>query len=138
MDGPSSAPYLTARTTLLRRGRRWFHGTIGRLACALAVLMLAGALVSGAIAGAEPTAAARVSGAWVRLAAVAGRPAAGYLTLRGGAVGDRLIGITSPRAGRIEMHSSMAMQGMMHMDKLEPMSRCPQAVRSRSRRAAIT
>lgn len=83
--------------------------TVGLLACALAVLLLAGAMVSGAVAASRlPTASA----AWVLMPAVAGRPAAGYFTLTGGAAADRLIGATSPRASKVELHGSMAMGGM--------------------------
>lgn len=48
-----------------------------------------------------------MTGAWVRLAAVSGRPAAGYLTLRGGATDQTLIAVASPAAGRIELHETM-------------------------------
>lgn len=91
---------------------------IGRLACALALLLLAGALVSGALvsgAAAAPATAPQVSGAWVQLSPVPGRPAAAYFTLRGGSVDDRLTGVTSTAATRVELHTSGMVQGMMHM-----------------------
>ena len=56
--------------------------------------------------------------AQVRLAAVPGRPAAGYFTL--GIEGDRgsLVSVTSPQAGRIEMHETMQHGGMSAMRAL--------------------
>lgn len=60
-----------------------------------------------------------VTGASVRLPLVPGRPAAGYLTLTGGAKPDRLIGVSSPLAGRIEMHSVAMAGGVMRM-RAEP------------------
>ena len=87
--------------------------------CAAAVLLLAGALFSGALfseAGAEALARLpRVSGAWVRLAALPGRPAAGYFTITGGATDDKLVSISSPTATRIELHDSAMAHGIMTM-----------------------
>ncbi|GGE14727.1 hypothetical protein GCM10011529_21400 [Polymorphobacter glacialis] len=60
----------------------------------------------------------RVEGAWVRLAAVPGRPSAGYLGLTGGGQPDRLTGVTAPGA-RIEMHSMSMANGVMKMARLE-------------------
>jgi len=56
--------------------------------------------------------------ATVRLAAVPGRPAAGYFQLA--VQGDRgaLVSVTSPRAGRIEMHETMNMANMSTMRAL--------------------
>jgi len=56
--------------------------------------------------------------ATVRLAAVPGRPAAGYFQLR--IQGDRgaLVSVTSPQAGRIEMHETMNMANMSTMHAL--------------------
>jgi copper(I)-binding protein len=58
--------------------------------------------------------------ATVRLAAVPGRPASGYFQLR--IVGDRgaLLSVTSPQAGRIEMHETMNMANMTAMRALGP------------------
>ena len=88
---------------------------IGWTACALALALLALAMLwsDGAAA-----AGARVTGATVRLAAVAGRPAAGYLTLRGGDAPDTLTGVASPLASRIELHASSMAGGVMRMDAL--------------------
>ncbi len=56
-----------------------------------------------------------VRDAWVRLAAVPGRPAAGYFTLTGGKAGDRLVRIDSAVVKRIELHEGMMTGGMMSM-----------------------
>jgi hypothetical protein len=56
--------------------------------------------------------------ATVRLAAVPGRPAAGYLTLP--VAGDRgaLVSVSSPQAARIEMHETMTHGSMSSMRPL--------------------
>jgi copper(I)-binding protein len=56
--------------------------------------------------------------ATVRLPAVSGRPASGYFQLR--IEGDRgaLLAVTSPQAGRIEMHETMNMANMTAMRAL--------------------
>lgn len=48
-----------------------------------------------------------VSDATVAAPAAPGVPGAGYFTLRGGAGGDALLGVTSTAARRIEMHESV-------------------------------
>lgn len=100
--------------------------TVGRLACVVAMLLLAGALFSGAIAEAQGR-LPRVSGAWIRLAAVPGRPAAGYFTLTGGSTDDELVSVSSPAASRIELHDSTMAGGMMTM---ATETRVPVAARS--------
>ena len=80
----------------------------------LLALTLAPALALGACQRAPDLGAEQ---GWVRLAAVPGRPAAGYLTLRGGPTDATLVGASSPAVRRIELHESMAtghagMQGM--------------------------
>lgn len=88
----------------------WVSRTIGWAACALAVLALFVAVVSGHAA--ERAAGPRVVGAWIRPALVAGRPAAGYLTIIGGAEADRLVGVTSPGL-QVELHETTKMDGGM-------------------------
>ncbi len=51
--------------------------------------------------------------AWVRLAAVPGRPAAGYFTLHGGATPMRVVDANSDVSLRAEMHESMGGPGGM-------------------------
>jgi copper(I)-binding protein len=58
---------------------------------------------------AAPTTEPRVQKAWVRLPAVPGRPAAGYLTLVGGTRDATLVTVTTPAAARTELHESMKM-----------------------------
>lgn len=88
--------------------------TVGRLACVAALLLLAGALFSGAMAEAQVR-LPRVSAAWIQLAALPGRPAAGYFTITGGSTDDKLVSISSPAASRIELHDSAMSSGMMTM-----------------------
>jgi copper(I)-binding protein len=59
-----------------------------------------------------------VDHAWVRLPAVAGRPAAAYFTLHGGEKGAILIGVSSPDAKSASLHESMTMNGMSSMAPL--------------------
>ena len=59
-----------------------------------------------------------VRDAWVRLAAVPGRPAAAYFTLAGGAEPERLIAVESPRVATVELHAGGMEGGMMTMKPL--------------------
>ncbi|KQT32053.1 hypothetical protein ASG29_09380 [Sphingomonas sp. Leaf412] len=64
-------------------------------------------------------AAPAASDAWVRLAAVPGRPAAAYFTLHGGAGAATLAQVSAPGVARIELHESrMTGNGMMAMNAL--------------------
>lgn len=92
---------------------------LGMGAVMLAVLLLMAAVLSGRAIGAPQVGAARVDGAVVRLPIVPGRPAAGYFTLTGGARADRLVAVTTPMAGRVEMHSMAMVDGVMRM-RAEP------------------
>jgi hypothetical protein len=80
-------------------------------------VLLAGALAAGLTlvrpAYAEP-APTRVTGAWVRLPAASGRPGAGYFEVAAVA-GDRLVGASSPKASRVEMHNMTMTDGVMRM-----------------------
>lgn len=71
---------------------------------------------------AAPKGAAAAPGAIVRLHAVPGRPAAGYFDYR--VAGDRgaLVSVSSPQAGRVEMHETMNRGGMSEM---RPLARIP-------------
>lgn len=86
---------------------------VGWAACAAAVILLLGALVGGRV---EASPELTVHGATVRLAAVPGRPAAGYFMLNGGPA--TLVSVASPLATRVEMHSSSMAGGVMRMDAL--------------------
>ena len=80
----------------------------------LAPVALGTALVLGACHPARPR-TLEVQDAWARLAPMPGRPAAAYLTIRGGGKADRLVAITSPKVERIEMHSGGMEHGMATM-----------------------
>ena len=60
-----------------------------------------------------------VSNAWIRLPAVAGQPAAGYVTIAATPDHKALLSVTSPSAGRVEMHETMTNGSMAGMRKLE-------------------
>ena len=55
---------------------------------------------------------------WVRLSAVAGRPAAAYFELHGGPADTALVGVDSPDASRAEMHESKVENGISTMAPL--------------------
>lgn len=74
-------------------------------------------LTVAAVTACAPEKQLYVSDAWVRLAAVPGRPAAGYFTLHGGPADATLINVSTDVAIRTEMHESkMAAGGGMTMD----------------------
>lgn len=56
-----------------------------------------------------------VEDAWARLPAAAGRPAAAYLTLKGGASGTTLVSVASPAVERAELHEMANDGGVMRM-----------------------
>lgn len=76
------------------------------------------AALAGGLAGCGQPAALSVDGAWVRLAAVPGRPAAAYFTLHGGATDATLVAVRAPMAKRSELHESMGAGGMATMTPL--------------------
>jgi len=86
---------------------------MGRFVVAGAAL----ALLAGCHA--QPVARLEVRDAWVRLAAVPGRPAAAYFNLAGAATADRLVAVTSPKVATIELHGGGMSDGMMTMRKLD-------------------
>ena len=79
---------------MFRRGRGEVRTGFGVLA-GLAVL-----------AGCAPEKQLYVSDAWVRLAAVPGRPAAGYFTVHGGPTDATLITVATDIAIKTEMHET--------------------------------
>lgn len=60
-----------------------------------------------------------VDGAWIQLPPVPGRPAAGYFNLDAPADRQALVRVTSPAAGRIEMHETGTSDGMSSMRRVE-------------------
>ena len=73
------------------------------------------ALLLAPAAAVAQSPAPHVQDAWVRLPAVSGRPAGGFFLIHGTAKADALVGVTSPRAERIEMHSMVNEGGIMKM-----------------------
>lgn len=75
------------------------------------IIMLAAALA------ATPAAAADIalSDAWVRLPAIAGRPAAGYFTVTNKGAPQTIVAVSSPSAKKAELHESMESGGLMKM-----------------------
>lgn len=71
-----------------------------------------------ALAACSQQPAAPVTDAVVRLPAATGRPGAAYFTLHGGEKGRTLVSVSSPSAGRTEMHDMSMSDGMMTMTPL--------------------
>jgi copper(I)-binding protein len=70
-----------------------------------------GLMLAPALTGCLKPATIETEDPWVRLPAVAGRPASGYFTLHGGATPTRLVAVSADRAVRTEMHRSMMTGG---------------------------
>ena len=109
---------------------------LGITACTAAGALLVAAMIGGTLtrsaeaAPAAATAAAaapKVSGAWVRLPAVAANPGAAYLVITGGAAADTLVEASSPLAGRVELHSMEMQGGIMKMSTLDNVAIAPGA-----------
>jgi len=79
--------------------------------------MAAAALIGGC------SSAPSVDAAWVRLPAVAGRPAVAYATIAGGSAGVALTAVSTPAARRVELHRSMT--GDHGMSTMRPVERLP-------------
>ena len=63
-----------------------------------------------------------VENAMVHLPAVKGRPGAAYFTLRTNNDPTRLMGVTSPRVERIELHHSVTKDGVSRMGRVQNLS----------------
>jgi copper(I)-binding protein len=74
---------------------------------------------SAAREGGVPT----ISDAWVRSPMGPGMATAGYLTITGGSTDDALVGASSPAAGEIQVHETIAggsgMAGMQEVGQIE-------------------
>lgn len=68
-------------------------------------ILIAAALLT--LGGCQKQEALTVTGTWIRLAATAAAPAAGYFELHGGRTADRLISVTSDNVIRIELHETL-------------------------------
>ena len=77
--------------------------------------LLAPVVFAAALAGCAQEKQVFVDQAWVRLAAVPGRPAAAYFRLHGGPADTTLIAVASPVAIRAELHETMAEGPTMKM-----------------------
>jgi copper(I)-binding protein len=84
----------------------------------LPLAAVAAAALAGCDSGSGKT-EATIENAYVRLPAVPGRPGAGYFRLEATEDLGALTGVTSPRAGRIEMHETMTSGGMASMRPIE-------------------
>ena len=103
--------------------RRSLPRPVGRLATAVLIGLLAASGCGGASISADK-AGPSVSGAWIRIPAGPGQPAAGYLTIDNATdTSDVLLGVTSPAALTCELHESTmdsaGMMGMHPVDQLE-------------------
>lgn len=83
------------------------------------VPILAAALAVAACERAPPEPAVTVEHAVVTLPVIAGRPGAGYFTLRTNNDPTRLVAVTSPRIGRIELHETVDEGGVATMRPVE-------------------
>ncbi|MCC2979403.1 copper chaperone PCu(A)C [Sphingomonas sp. IC4-52] len=78
------------------------------------------AIAAAALTGCAPEKQLYISDAWVRLAAVEGRPAAGYFTIHGGPAEATLVSVRTDMAVRTELHESKAADGGgMTMDSID-------------------
>lgn len=78
------------------------------------------AIAAAAVTGCAPEKQLYISDAWVRLAAVEGRPAAGYFTIHGGPEATTLVSVRTDMAIRTELHESKAAPGGgMTMDAVD-------------------
>ena len=77
--------------------------------------LFASLAITAALAAPVQAAAPMIHDAWVRLPAVAGRPAAAYFTIMSMGTADRLVEVSSPLATRTEMHTMTMTGGVMKM-----------------------
>ncbi len=84
------------------------------LCSATASFLLSTAMVVGPAALAKEV-APTVEGAWIRLPSATGRPAGGYLVVKGGSAADALVAVSTPKAERVELHSMTMYDGVMRM-----------------------
>jgi copper(I)-binding protein len=100
---------MSATTAALARCARLAARALPLPALPLPALPLFALPLLAACGTAETPAEPQVQKAWVRLPAVPGRPAAGYLTLVGGNKDATLVAVTTPAAARAELHETMKM-----------------------------
>lgn len=90
------------------------------------VPIMAASLALCACGGAPEPARATIENAVVTLPAIPGRPGAAYFTIRSNRTA-RLAAVSSPAAGRIELHESTSRGGMSAMGPLRDTSLSPGA-----------
>ena len=92
-----------------------------RLATALvATALVTTALVTTALAGTAAGAASlKVSRPWLRATAPGTTVGVAYFEITGGDEADELVGIRTAAAGRVEIHSSATVDGVMQMRELK-------------------
>lgn len=76
-------------------------------------------IAAAALTGCAPEKQLSISDAWVRLAAVEGRPAAGYFTIQGGPQDATLVSVRTDLAVRTELHETRQVEGGMAMESLD-------------------
>jgi copper(I)-binding protein len=80
------------------------------------VIAIAVSLVLAGSAGAQPT-GPEISDAWARATPAGAKTGAAYATLvNGGAAADRLMAVSTPVAGRAQLHANMGDAGIMRME----------------------
>ena len=80
--------------------------------------LLLSALLLPACSTEPQTPVVTVEGAWIRLPAAPGQPAAGYFTAKANKAGEEILAVSSP-AGKVEMHETTT-EGTMSM--MRPLS----------------
>ncbi len=87
----------------------------------MAALALALALPPLAVR-AEVPADVTVSRAWARATPQGARVGAAYLEIKAGSASDTLVSVSSPVAGRVELHSNFEDNGIMMMRRLDALA----------------
>jgi copper(I)-binding protein len=82
------------------------------------LLILLAAILAG-LTGCDSKTYVSAANPYVRLSAVPGQPAAGYASLQASADHLALKGVTSARAGKIELHETMSAGAMTMMQPIE-------------------
>lgn len=88
-------------------------------------LIVATSFCLAALAACGPKAdeaAIKVEAPMVHLPAVKGRPGSAYFTLRSNAGEAKLLGVTSPKVSRVELHDSAMEKGISRMRRVESLA----------------
>jgi copper(I)-binding protein len=80
------------------------------------IAMVSGLIAQLAISSADDGSHIIIAKPWARASILQSRPGATYLTIRNtGNAADRLLGVTSPQAGKVMVHTSKLTNGIMSM-----------------------